>query len=357
MEDYMDFWRPMRVVQSILLRPFAAIYHLVTALRNTAYDKGWLRSFGYTLPVISVGNLKVGGTGKTPMVEYITNALLELGSKPAIVSRGYKRKSRGYVLADEQSTARSIGDEPFQYYRKWLDKVVVVVAEDRSLAIPQLLYDKPKTDCIVLDDAFQHRRVRPEMNIVLTEFGRPFYEDFILPAGLLRESREGAKRADVIIVTKCPEGLHEHDIKSLKKGISQYTNTAPVYFTTVNYGRWQPLIGEHQVERRSKAVLVTGIASADSLTAHLKDQLIISKHFDFQDHHNYSSADIKSIVKHLSRDDDTMLVTTEKDAVKLSAFENELKDHSCAFVPIEVKFLVGEDEFIDQLEKTISRFD
>ncbi len=343
----------MRRVQSIILRPLAALYGLVTSLRNLAFDKGWLKSFEFTLPIVVVGNLKVGGTGKTPMVEYITNALKKRGYQVGIISRGYKRKTKGFWLADDASNAKTIGDEPYQYYRKWGNEVAVAVGEDRAFAIPHLLYDKPETNFIVLDDAYQHRRVRPSMSILLTEYSRAFYDDYILPAGLLRESRQYASRAQAIIVTKCPSQVDTIRQQEMIAAIQQYAPHSPVYFTTVKYAALAGIFDKSKPETTAKKfIVVTGIANAEPMIKHLNNLGGISTHLDFPDHHDYKQKDVKKMVNLLKSNEDAILVTTEKDAVKLRAFETELGSCPCYYLPIEISFLDREAEFLDQLQKS-----
>lgn len=192
----------MSIFLKIILAPFTLLYQSITSIRNKLYDSGKWHSATFNLPVINVGNLNVGGSGKTPHIEYII-ALLRSQYKIATLSRGYGRKTKGFLIASESSSVTEIGDEPAQIKDKFPD-IIVSVGEDRLLAIPQLLRKYPDTDVILLDDAFQHRSVRPGLNILLTTFDKPFYEDHVLPLGRLRESPQGYKRADIIIVTKCP---------------------------------------------------------------------------------------------------------------------------------------------------------
>ncbi|MEQ9297472.1 MAG: tetraacyldisaccharide 4'-kinase [Cyclobacteriaceae bacterium] len=344
----------MRRVQSIILRPLAAIYGLITSLRNLAFDNGWLKSFEFTLPVVVVGNLKVGGTGKTPMVEYITNALKKKEYKVGIISRGYKRKTKGFLLADESSNAKTIGDEPYQYYRKWGNEVAVAVGEDRAYAIPHLLYEKPETNLIVLDDAYQHRRVQPSMLILLTEYSHPFYKDYILPAGLLRESRQYAQRADAIVVTKCPGSVDTIKLQEMTAAIQQYAPDSPVYFTTVNYASLVSFFDGSNTDLAGKTfIVITGIANPKPMIQHLESIGTVAKHLDYPDHHDYKEKDVHKMVSLLKSNKDAILITTEKDAVKLRAFETALGNCDCYYLPIEVKFLDREEEFLDQLQKSV----
>ena len=191
------------ILLRILLFPFSWLYYLITQIRNRLYDRGLKPSVKFELPVICVGNLTVGGTGKTPMIEHLIR-LLQNRFKVATLSRGYGRATKGIRIAGPSENASTIGDEPFQFYTKFGKRITVAVGEERALAIPTILQECSDTQIILLDDGFQHRKVSPGFSILLTDYHRPFYNDFLLPSGRLRESRWGAERADVIVVTKCP---------------------------------------------------------------------------------------------------------------------------------------------------------
>src|SRR4051812_38727618 len=195
----------MKIVR-LLLYPFAVLYNLVTRLRNHLYDIGHKPAFQFETPVITIGNLNVGGSGKTPMVEYLVE-LLKKDFKVATLSRGYRRETKGYRTATDSDTVRHIGDEPMQLFRKFGKDINVIVGEDRVFAIPNILHDFPETNVILLDDALQHRSVRARLSILVTEYSHPFYNDFVLPFGRLREARRGASRSDIVVVTKCVEGI------------------------------------------------------------------------------------------------------------------------------------------------------
>ncbi|MCL4162822.1 UNVERIFIED_CONTAM: hypothetical protein GTU68_021639, partial [Idotea baltica] len=207
------------------------------------YDNGSKASMDFDRFVISVGNLTVGGTGKTPFVELLIRAL-ESKYNIAVLSRGYKRKTKGFRLANENDNASSLGDEPFQYYVKYGKKSMVVVGEDRALAIQKIISHNPPNEIVILDDAYQHRRVKPQLNILLNDFNRPFYKDYVLPAGRLRESRKHANRADIIIVTKCPKGLNSMEMEGIERQIKRYSQPqVPIFFTGIKYLKPQRLFG------------------------------------------------------------------------------------------------------------------
>ncbi|HEY4650235.1 MAG TPA: tetraacyldisaccharide 4'-kinase [Pontibacter sp.] len=330
----------------LLLWPFAALYGGITSLRNTAYNKGWLAMRRFNLPVIAVGNLTVGGTGKTPHVEYLLRLLHNY--RLATLSRGYQRSTSGFVLADEKATAATIGDEPYQYHSDF-PGVQVAVCEDRVAGVEQLLELQPAPEIIVLDDALQHRAIQPSFNILITDYGRPFYHDFILPAGLLRESRGGAARADVVVVSKCPPNMPPSEMESIRSRVRHYTHQiTPVYFTGFRYG--QPVaMGIITASNSKNVVLLTGIANANPLKAYLEQQQYnVLQHMEFRDHHGYTVADLQSLAALLNQlPEDTLVLTTRKDAVKLmaDALQPIVAKLPLFYIPIEVYFLTGRDSF------------
>ncbi|NJL11929.1 MAG: tetraacyldisaccharide 4'-kinase [Microscillaceae bacterium] len=225
----------MKLLWRMLMYPLTFLYCTITSIRNYLYDRGYWKSFSFDLPVISVGNLTVGGTGKTPHIEYLIR-FLQAQYELSTLSRGYGRKSRGFRLAQPHDNAQSLGDEPFQLYQKFGTRIGVAVGEDRVAAIPHLLQERPQTQIVLLDDAFQHRPIAPQLNILLTDYGRLFYQDFPFPSGRLRESRRGARRADVIIVSKCSASLSEAEKTRIQENIGAYARKdVPVFFTTIAY--------------------------------------------------------------------------------------------------------------------------
>src|SRR5258706_3745257 len=204
-----------------LLFPFSILYDLVTRIRNRLYDIGHKKSFRFETTVVGVGNLNVGGSGKTPMIEYLVKLLLPQ-HKVATLSRGYGRKTSGLRFATKSDTADTLGDEPFQFFRKFDHEVLVTVGEDRAYAIPNILLHRPLTDIILMDDAFQHRAVDPQLSILLTDYRQPFYSDWVLPAGNLREARAGAHRSDVVVITKCPGDTPPETCIAIEKSVQRY---------------------------------------------------------------------------------------------------------------------------------------
>jgi tetraacyldisaccharide 4'-kinase len=329
------------------LLPFAALYAGIMRTRNWLYDTGLLASHTFPVPVINVGNLTVGGTGKTPHVEYLVRLL---GSRPlAILSRGYKRQTRGFVLADEHASAASIGDEPFQYYREFKD-ITVAVCEDRVSGIRQLLRLFPATELILLDDALQHRPVRARCNILITDYNRLFYRDAVLPAGRLRESRSGAGRADVVVVSKCPPQLPPAERSQISGQISAYTNPGvPVFFSYYQYREPVPFGWQNHCGR--DIGLITGIARPEPLVRHLEQAgYRILRHFNFPDHHAYTQQDIEEISNFAEKAGQVSLLTTQKDWTKFSdpALRPQVQSLPFFYLPIAVAFQADQQVF-DQL--------
>ncbi len=339
----------MNILRAILF-PFSLAYHLITAARNRLYDAGLKPSAGFDVPLVSVGNLTVGGTGKTPMIEYLIRTLGGRFSL-ATVSRGYGRAGTGIRLATEDDSALTIGDEPFQFYKKFGDGVAVAVGADRVLTIATLLQERPGVDVVLLDDAFQHRRVKPGFQILLTDYHRPFYKDFLLPTGNLRESKTGASRADVVVVTKCPANLSGDEMMAISSGIGRYT-PKPVFFSTLRYGELQPVRGTPVPA--GNVVLVTGIAAPAALRRYIESSFKMVRHLDFRDHHRYTASDLRHI-RDVARRHEAMVVTTEKDAVKLGAgeFGSFVDEIPFFFLPVEIEFIKNGKDFDEMVFNAI----
>ena len=308
-----------------LLLPFAILYGLGVRLRHFLYDRGWLSSKRYPFPILCVGNLAVGGTGKTPMVEYLVRLLGQ--EQVAILSRGYRRKTRGFVLADDSATAMTLGDEPYQYHRKF-PRATVAVCESRQEGIERLL-ENPHFKYIILDDAFQHRKVQAGTNLLLTSYDKLYTQDFLLPVGSLRDIRSRAHKAQIIIVTKCPELTQteqEKIIQQLKPLPSQ-----KVYFTTIAYS---DRVYSHEDSQALKDfiatpfTLVTGIANPTPLVDFLEKQGASFEHLAYSDHHHFSNRELELLRQK------GCILTTEKDYVRLEGALSTLY-----YLPIETQFL------------------
>jgi len=310
-----------------LFFPFVPVYYSVTWLRNKLYDLGIKKSVSFDFPVICVGNLSTGGTGKTPMIEYLIKLLKEDYSI-ATLSRGYKRKTKGFQLADLNAASESIGDEPFQFYSKFKNDIQVAVDSDRVNGIKSLKSLKKSPEIILLDDAFQHRRVKAGLNILLTTYDALFVDDFVLPAGNLREPRSGYKRANMLVVTKCPKGLSETDKINIIKRI-QPSEIQNVFFSSIEYSDTiKSIENEIKLEALNEFTLVTGIANAKPLVGFLKGKQLKFEHLNFQDHYGFSLNDIEELSKK------KLIITTEKDFMRLLKYTS-LKD-KLFYLPITV---------------------
>jgi len=303
----------------LLLYPFAALYNGVMRFRNHLYDIGHKPSFDFDIAVIAVGNLNIGGSGKTPMVEYLVTLIGD--QYPTVVlSRGYKRETTGYRVAGDDDTAASIGDEPLQLYQKFGKVVKVAVGEDRVYAIPQILHEYPDTKVLLLDDAMQQRSIRPALTILLTAFEKPFFKDFVLPFGRLREARVGASRANVVVVTKCDASLLASQREAMTNGIRRYAGEKPVFFTQIAYGTPEPY--KAWMEFSPNVIIVSGIANATPLVNYCQERFKVLHHFRFGDHHRYTIEDLREINQYCEQQTAPFcLLSTEKDLVKLGAAE------------------------------------
>ena len=332
----------------VLLFPFALLYGLVISFRHFLFDVGLLPSKSYNLPVISVGNLTLGGTGKTPHTEYLVR-LLKNDYRPAILSRGYMRKSKGFVLASESSTFEEIGDEPLQYRHKFGHDVYVAVDRNRCRGVNQLLNLETPPDIIILDDALQHRFIKPGLSLLLTDYRRLYTDDYLLPAGKLRDLKSSAKRADIIVVTKTERILSPIIRKIILEKIKPKPHQT-VYFSYLKYRNPVsiPSLKVTQFARQySVIILFTGVANPYPLKDFLRYRCRELVTIDFPDHHNYTKRDVQLILdtwnEHFAKK--KLLVTTEKDAMRLinSPYLRLLKDLPVVYVPVEVKFH-GQDE-------------
>lgn len=325
----------MNILRKILF-PFSILYGFITSFRNFLFDKGILKSHSFDLPIIAVGNLSVGGTGKTPQIEYLIR-LLSPTNKIATLSRGYKRKSEGFILADATSNAAILGDEPFQFYQKF-PNILVAVDANRKNGIEQLIKIS-KPDIILLDDAFQHRKVRAGFYILLTAYNDLYADDFILLTGNLRESRSGAERANVVVVTKCPENLSEKEKNAIERKL-QLDSLQKLFFTSIAYDEFifseekQLLVSEI---RNSEKLLLAGIAKPEPFFNYLKSENDVI--LTYPDHHHFSDKDILEIKEKAKG---KIIITTEKDFVRL---KGNLPSEQLFYLPIKSEFLQNQEIF------------
>lgn len=348
----MGFWK-------LLLLPFAFLYGLVVRLRHWMFRVNILKSETFDIPIIGVGNLSLGGTGKTPMVEYLVR-LLSPDNKIAVLSRGYGRSTKGFLMANQYSGHRDIGDEPMQYHNKFKNNIKVAVCEDRRVGISNLMQDDENLDVILLDDSFQHRYVKPGVSILLTDFHNLYMEDYLLPAGNLRDVVAEAKRADIIIVTKTYRVLSPITRRRIK-GILKPEDHQSLYFSYIDYGEMLPVPGfENNVapKKISTIVLFCGIANSYPFQEYLRDHCVDLLVIDFPDHHTYKKKDLQMVASTFNDafTRNKILVTTEKDAMRLvkSEYIRELDSLPLYYVPIEVK-LHGLDKsnFANQINKYV----
>lgn len=300
----------------ILLFPLAVLYGWITQCRNFLYNIGVLKSYCFNIPLIAVGNLSVGGTGKTPQIEYLIR-LLSSQYKIATLSRGYKRKSKGFILADSTANASTLGDEPYQFYKKF-PQIQVAVDANRKEGIQKLLVQHNPPEVILLDDAFQHRKVKAGLYILLTAYGDLFCDDYMLPTGHLREPRSGAKRADIIIVTKCPLSITASEQESIKNKIG---GSVPLFFSAIAYDE-KVYAGTQSVKVSTlpiaPRVLLAGIANPKPFFDYLKREQDLT--LQFPDHHHFSESEIAALKKQAG---DQIIITTEKDYMRLKSHFSE----------------------------------
>lgn len=336
-------------ISKIVLFPFAVLYDGITRVKNSLYNNGILKSTQFNLPVIVIGNITVGGTGKTPHAEFVTQHLSKNGAA-AVLSRGYGRKTKGFVLANANSTANEIGDEPLQI-SKSCPNAQVAVCEQRVEGVSKLL-NQFTLDYIVLDDAFQHRKLTGSFYILLTTFERPYFDDFILPAGRLRETGENKNRADLIVVTKCPSELSRDDRETFISKI-QPNASQRVYFTSIVYGQPISLNSNFEWQSPYRVVLVTGIVNPYPLKQHIERLGANVTLMAFADHYMYTEKDIQHIASSVGSDG--TLVTTSKDAVKLKPLlENNGINLPAFELPITISVLFNQEkEFISQINKHV----
>ena len=333
------------------LTPLSWLYGLGVGFRNLLFKLGILKSRAFDIPVISVGNITVGGSGKTPHVEYLVS-LLKDKMKVAVLSRGYKRKSKGYVLANDDTTMREIGDEPYQMKQKF-PELYVAVDKKRTEGIDRLTHDEQTkdVDVILLDDAYQHRYVKPGVNILLVDYHRLIIYDKLLPAGCLREPKEGKSRADIVIITKCPKDLRPMEYRVLMKALDLYPYQS-LYFTTLIYDNLKQVYGIesmpiNSLPNRCNVLLLTGIASPKQMQNDLSVYNYNLSYLSFSDHHNFSKKDIRTINRKFAElPSPKVIITTEKDVARIKFVEglnDEVKESMYA-LPVRIQFMLGQEE-------------
>lgn len=348
----------MKKITPTLLYPISIAYGIVLYIRNKFYDWSLFKSKKFDLPVISVGNLALGGTGKTPHTEYLIR-LLQDRFNLTTLSRGYKRKTKGFYLAQNNTTVSEIGDEPLQYKIKF-NKINVAVDEKRVHGVEQILKKASQTNLIILDDAFQHRAISPGMNILITEYSNLYVDDYVIPSGRLREWKSGSERANIIIVSKTPSDLTQTDREKIKKRLNP-TPHQKVFFSYIKYGNLFPFSKsaknfEKKNLSKNSILLVTGIAKPLPLLNSLEQEYSKINHLQFSDHHNYLQKDIDLIIKNFKaiNGNNKFIISTEKDIMRLSLPEisNQLQDIPIFYIPIEICFH-GNDkiEFDEQIIK------
>lgn len=337
------------------LKPIAWLYGIGVRIRNELFEAGILKSKSYDIPVISVGNITVGGTGKTPHTEYLIR-LLHKKYKVAVLSRGYKRKSKGFVLASADTPMPAIGDEPYQMKQKFPD-IYVAVDKNRRRGIERLCdrQTAPGTGVILLDDAFQHRYVKPGINILLVDYHRLICDDALLPAGRLREPESGKSRANIVIVTKCPQDINPMGFRVISKALKLFPYQK-LYFSTLKYGPLRPLYGEGErqlntLRHNEQVLLLTGIASPEQMKMDLERYGVHITQLSFGDHHYFSAADVALINTTCARlNSPKLIITTEKDAARLkglNGLSEDVKD-SLYVLPLEVEFLRNQQKSFNE---------
>ena len=333
----------MRILRKLLF-PFAVLYGWVTQIRNFLYNKGVFESREYSIPIVCVGNLTVGGTGKSPMIEYLIS-FLQKEYRIAVLSRGYKRSTDGFIEVKTSHDAKEVGDEPLQFKTKF-PEVIVAVCANRRLGIEKL---QERVDVILLDDAFQHRKVKAAINILLTPFHDLFIDDYMLPTGNLREPRKGSKRAQCLVVTKCPEKVPYATLQKIEFRLPIY-NHQKLYYSKIGYAT--SIYSKTEILPLSylndkKFTLVTGIADPSPLVSFLKESSFVFDHLSFPDHHNFSAAEIASLKEK------ELLLTTEKDFMRL---QHSVEKYAMYYLPIETIILKEQATYFEEfIKKSIDK--
>jgi tetraacyldisaccharide 4'-kinase len=347
----------------ILLFPFAFLYGLAIGFRNLLYKSGIINRTEFDIPIICVGNLSAGGTGKTPHIEFLIRKL-SADYAIAVLSRGYMRKTRGYIFADHQANASTIGDEPYQIHQKF-PNVPVGVSENRVLGIPDLLSDAPDTQLVLMDDGFQHLPIKAGFNIILTSYNDRFTKDWLLPSGRLREFRSAYKRADIIVITKCPENISSKEQQQITKEINPLAHQLVLFSFTQYSNTLIPVFGGEPIlfeKNNVEALAFSGIANAKYFESYLNEHTQKTVAVRFGDHHHYTAANLKELADRFRfmQAENKLIITTEKDAVKLKdhADKNYISSLPIYYLPIEVAFAEnGESQLIQKIKNYVTYAD
>jgi tetraacyldisaccharide 4'-kinase len=345
-----------KIILSVLLSPLSLLYGIGVSFRNMLYDGEILKPSVFSVPLIGVGNLSIGGAGKTPHIEYLIK-ILQPYINVATLSRGYNRNTSGFRFVVPSDTALTSGDEPLMYARKF-EGMPVAVCENRAIAVPQMIQRYPQIQTILLDDAFQHRSVQPFINILLTQYELPYNNDFLMPSGRLREWRSSYKRADIIIVTKCPNTLNLAEKEEMVKSLNLKSNQK-VFFSKYKYSDiyhfYNPTY-RMKISNDHDIIMISAIANTNYLVQYLEETAKSFTNLQYTDHHNFDSDDIGAIIQTFKQKNTKVkyILTTEKDAVRLLLFRDRLYENEIPIfvLPIEVEILFDEKEQFDQLIKT-----
>ena len=333
-----------------ILFPISLVYWIITSIRNIFFEIGIFKENKFNIPIIGVGNITVGGTGKTPHSQYISK-LLQKKFKIAVLSKGYGRKTKEFKYVNINSNSKEVGDEPLQL-KKNLPKEIVAVDHKRVNGLNKIMKEHPSVNCIILDDAFQHRSVKIGFNILLCDYNNPIYKDYMMPVGLLRESKKGIKRADCLVISKCPENLTLEESNRIKKKLKF---TKEVFFSKVVYDKIVSLNGNKTIKKSSikKVLLVTGIANSSPIIEYLEKLNIQIKHIKYKDHFHYQKKDINKIIDIYKREiSEIIILTTEKDAQKMKVFE-ELSKFPVYYLKVSIDFIRNKDKFEEKILKYV----
>ncbi len=338
--------------------PLALFYGVIIWLRNKMYDSGWADSLTFNLPIINMGNLSVGGTGKTPHTAYLIE-LLSNEYNTSTLSRGYGRRTRGFKLATTESEVWEVGDEPL-FFKQQYPHITVCVCEDRVIAVPTLKGQLPNLQLILLDDALQHRSIKPSLNILITDYNRLYTKDYILPFGLLREFRSGARRANIIMVSKSPSNLTIDDSQKILKELKPEPHQE-VFFSTINYqGPINLFTKQQHPLKNCNVLLLTAIANNNAITSYLSSNNINYHLLPFKDHHYFTQDDIKEAHEIINNWNvpNKVILTTAKDATKLVAFKELIQSHHTPFLvlPITISILFEAEKFNNIIREHVANY-